>query len=122
MLWGIFLVFCAAWGFAGINVWNRKLKDVNASVILFLNAVICFILCAVCLIVEAVIKGGFRIHSPLDYAYLLLTSAVDYAAVTCAFIAYQSDSPSFISLLSNMTVFYSFVVDYFVFGVSVTGT
>ena len=121
MLWGILLALYVAWGFAGNNVWNRRLKDVHFSVILFLNAVIGFVLCVGYLAVEAFIKGGIRIHSPLDYAYLTLTSIVDYSALTCALISYQSDSPSFVSLLSNMTVFYSFAIDYFVFGVSVTG-
>jgi drug/metabolite transporter (DMT)-like permease len=117
---GLALAFFTAWGFAGINVGNRRLHDVHFSVILLLNSILGFLFCLSWVGIEGLIYG-FHFHTFTQYCYLVVMAVIDYGALTCAFIAYQADSPSFISLLSNMTVFYSFIVDYLVFNAIVSG-
>ena len=119
-IFGIILAFATAWGFAGINVLNRRLHNVHFTVILMLNSLICFLFCLSWVGIEGLIYG-FHFYSLKQYVYLFLMAFIDYGALTCAMIAYQADSPSFISLLSYATVIYSFAADYFIFSSVISG-
>jgi drug/metabolite transporter (DMT)-like permease len=98
-LFGIILALITAWGMAGLFILNRKLSNVNPVLVMFCHSIVGLVGAGIFNLIEALIRGGLRTHSQSNYALLALISFLDFGQVIAQVIAFQSDSPTFISLL-----------------------
>ena len=98
-MYGIILALITAWGMAGLFILNRKLSNVNPVLVMFCHSIVGLVGAGLFCSIEAVIKGGFRTHSNSNLALLALISFLDFGQVISQVIAFQADSPTFISLL-----------------------
>ena len=105
-----------AWFFALTSVFNRKLKPIHYSALMFYHGIIGSVGGAVLILVEGLIKGGeFRWYTAPQYFILFAVAVFDTIATTSVTIAYQSDSSGFVSLLGYAIILYGFLSDVFVF-------
>ena len=105
----------AAWTMGFSAIYNRKLKSLGTSVVMFYHGLIGTTLGGIILIVEAIVKGGFRTFDGLTYAFLSSGGLIDAICVFSLTIAFMNDRSGFISLMTYMLVFWGFAADMAIF-------
>ena len=96
---GYILIFISSWFQAGMSVLNRKMANLHWSIIMFVYSYVGFTFSLIYMFIEAFIKGGFIIHEPIIYLKIAGICVIDYFKVTAQVIAFQNDSPTFVSLV-----------------------
>lgn len=114
IIFGCILMFGASWGQAGMSVLNRKMTNLHWSVIMFIYSFVGFAFSAVYMIIEALMKGSFTMHPIAIWGQLAAICIFDYFKVTAQLIAYQNDSPTFVSLFQQNVILYAFAADAFI--------
>ena len=74
--------------FAICSVFNRKLKEIDYSALMVYHGIIGGILASLFILIEAAIKGEFRIYTPWQYLVLMGACIWDAAACNSMTIAY----------------------------------
>jgi drug/metabolite transporter (DMT)-like permease len=76
---GIILAFVTSWFFAGCYAINRKLKEINVSVILFFTGLMGLVTATTLLLTESIMNGSeIRTFSMGTYGMLLLICCLDF--------------------------------------------
>ena len=86
---------------------------------MFWHGALGFTVSVLCVTIEAWISedSGMRILNYSGYVYMLMaiSTILNTVGVTSMTIAFQSDSSGFVSLISYVSIFYSFIFDRIVF-------
>ena len=72
-------------------------------------------LTGIILIVEAIVKGGFRTFDGVTYALMFSGGLIETLAVNSLTIAFMNDRSGFISLMTYMFVVWGFAADMLIF-------
>ena len=111
---GIVLTFLVAWMQAGINVVNRKLKDVHYGIITFYHCITAPLV-AVYLLGSLIVGNSAPIHSAGIYLALFAACCFDFLQLCSMNIAFQNDSSGFVAILGYISVVYGFIADELIF-------
>ena len=99
-----------------VSVYNRKLKNVDYSIVMCYHGMLGTTLTSLFVCIEAAIRGGeFRFYTPTQYLLMMGVSLFDVIAVNGLTISYQRDSSGFVSLISYSLIFYGFLSDILIF-------
>ena len=119
---GICVSFSTAWFLALVGVLNRRLKNVHYTVVSFWHPFTGTIFSFLYVLYMLIAKGTvFEVHQWQGYLLTSIAGFCDFISLVTINIAYQSDSSGFISILGYMSVFYSFLSDYFIFSQPLSG-
>ena len=100
-------------GFNGI--YNRKLKSLGRNTVMVYHGVVGTVVGGLILIIEALIKGGFRTFDTETYWLVLAGGITDCLTINSLTIAFMNDKSGFVSLMSYMVVFWGFLADFLIF-------
>ena len=112
---GVVLSICAAWAFAVAAVYNRKLKDIPVSVVMFYHGLIGMIAAGLYLVVETIYLREFRTYTWKVFGLMTISMILDTLACNLMTMAYQLDTSGFMSLLFYISIVYSYLMDIFIF-------
>ena len=111
-IFGCLIVFVNSWCLATINVCNRKLKEVDVTIIVFWHLLIGLTLGSLYYLYINLAEGYvFELHSASVYGWLIFMCVLDFTAMNCLTRAFQLDSSAFLSIISYCIVLYGFAVD-----------
>ena len=116
---GLGLAMLAAWTYSVNSVFNRKLKDLEVSVIMIYYGFGGIVAAITYITAERLIVGEFRIYTATQYLILTASAIADVIEINSMTIAYQRDSSGFVSLLGFTVVIYGFLADVFIFQESI---
>ena len=115
---GIVLTFAASWMSAGVGVFNRSLKHVPFSVVLFYGAFFGVAVTFLYLFVAVLLFNRplyFLDFAPIDNSFLFMATGFGAIGIMSQTIAYQSGNSGFVALFSFLNVIYALVADLFIF-------
>ena len=118
---GTIIVLCGAWVLACLFILNRKLKRVSPFVIMFFYSCTGVLVSLTYLAVYALQRGYWKFYSPKLYLCLAATSVLEFSEMIWQIVAFQNDSPTFVSLLGQNLVLWAFASDFFILGEPLTG-
>ena len=127
LITGYSLVFICSWVAATCSILCRALKGINSGVIMFWHGCMGLTLATIGISVDYVVcdagtDNGLQLFNYSKEVYLLMAAATlgDTIAVNFVTMAFQSDSSSFVSLISYLGVIYAFIADCLIFNESFT--
>ena len=112
---GFGIALLSAWTMGFNGIYNRKLKSLGPNIVMFYHGVIGTSLGGIILIIEAIIRGGFRTFDAGTYGILAAGGLIDTLCVNCLTVAFMNDRSGFVSLMSYMLVFWGFLADILIF-------
>lgn len=111
-----------AWTHAGINVTNRRLRDVHFAIIGFYHPILGFAVTSSYMMVRKITTGdGMGTHSGWVYVEVFFACCFDFLQLCSQNIAFQNASSGFVSVLGFISVAYGFIADELIFHQSITG-
>ena len=105
-----------AWTQAGINVTNRKLRDVHFAIIGFFHPILGFTVAVSYMTIRITTTGeGLGTHSGWVYIEVFFACCFDFLQLCSQNIAFQNASSGFVSVIGFISVAYGFIADELIF-------
>ena len=110
------VIFTSSWVFSVKNIYNRKLKVLDTTIVMVYHSLIGFVVSSLLIFLEGLVKGGeWRFYTFEQYCILIGSTVFDAFACFSVTGAYQSDASGFVSLLGYSIIIYGFLFDVIIF-------
>ena len=121
-LLGVVVSISISFGMSLISVSTRRLKSIDYSVIQFYYGAVSSILIGLIILIQSLNRGTlpFSGVSLTTWLELVAASVVNMVAQAMMTVCNQRGNPATVGLLSYVAVFYSFMADLLIFGISFT--